>query len=76
MEHRSALLEWQPGGGLPMLGRVPGWDNVYVAAWMGGFGLQWSPSVGRIMTDLILRGRTEDSIEPLTPARLIPEQTK
>lgn len=76
VEHRAALLERQPDGGLPMLGHVPGWDNVYVAAWMGGFGLQWSPSVGRIMTDLILRGMTEDSIEPLTPARLIYKQTK
>jgi len=69
VEHRSALLEWQPDGGLPMLGRVPGWDNIYVAAWMGGYGLQWSPSVGRIMTDLIIRGKTGDSIEPLLPER-------
>jgi len=71
VEHRAAVVERQPGGGLPMLGRIPGWDNVYIAAWMGGFGVQWSPAVGRIMTDLILKGNTEQPVELLSPARLI-----
>jgi len=72
VEHRSALLDRQPNGGLPMMGQVPGWDNVYLATWMGGFGIMWSPAVGRIMADLIVKGRTEDYIELLSPARLIP----
>lgn len=71
VEHIVGLEAWQPTGGLPMLGRLPSWDNVYLATWMAGFGIQWSPAVGRIMADLIVTGRTEKSIEPLSPARFV-----
>jgi len=70
VEHRAGLEAWQPNGGLPMLGRLPGWDNVYLAAWLATWGIQWSPAVGRVMADLIVKGHTEESIEPLSPARL------
>lgn len=68
VEHRAGLEGWQPNGGLPMLGRLSGWDNVYLVTWLGTFGIQWSPAVGRIMAALIIKG-TEESIEALSPAR-------
>jgi len=70
VEHRAGLEAWQPNGGLPMLGLLPGWDNVYLATWLATWGIQWSPAVGRVMADLIIKGRTEESIKPLSPARL------
>lgn len=49
----------RPGSpdGLPFLGRVPGWDNAFVAAGHHRAGIQLSPATGRLMADLIL-GRT------------------
>ncbi len=70
IEHRAALGTWHPTGGEPMLGRLPGWDNVYVALWLGAFGIQWSPAVGRIMADLIVNGRSAEA-EPFNPAQYL-----
>jgi glycine oxidase len=71
IEHRAAVEAWHPISGQPMLGRLPGWDNVYLVTWLAGFGIQWSPAVGRIMTDLIVKGRSEDPIEAFNPARYV-----
>jgi glycine oxidase len=71
VEHRAAVEAWHPTTGLPMLGRLPGWDNVYLVTWLAGFGIQWSPAVGRIIADLILKGHTADPIEPFDPARYV-----
>ncbi len=71
IEHRAGLEAWQPDGGLPMLGRLPGWNNVYIATWLATWGIQWSPAVGRVMADLIIKGDTDESIEALSPARFI-----
>jgi len=71
VEHRAAVEAWHPISGLPMLGRLPGWDNVYLVTWLAGFGIQWSPAVGRIVTDLIVKGRSEDPIESFNPVRFV-----
>jgi len=68
IEHSAGIECWQPGGGLPMLGRLPAWDNVYLATWTGPFGIQWSPAVGRIMADLIVNGKNAEA-EPFDPAK-------
>jgi len=47
--------------GWPILGRLPGWTNAFVATGHYRAGIQLSPATGRIMADL-LRGRT-----PATP---------
>jgi glycine oxidase len=70
IEHRAGLEAWQTSG-VPMLGRLPGWDNVYVATWLATFGIQWSPAVGRIMADFVIKGHTEKSVEPFDPARYV-----
>jgi glycine oxidase len=70
----SARLErcWaglRPGSpdGLPCLGGVPGWDNLFVAAGHFRSGLQLSPGTGLLMKELLL-GQTPTL--PLEPFRL------
>jgi glycine oxidase len=59
----------RPGSpdGLPFLGRVPGVENLYVAAGHFRAGIQLSPGTGTLMTELIL-GRPLTL--PLDPFRL------
>lgn len=40
--------------GLPLLGRVPGWDNVYLATGHGRNGILLSPITGALMADHLL----------------------
>ena len=68
VETRAGILGYTPDS-VPILGRLSGWDNVYVAAGLGTFGICLSPAVGRIMADLIASDRTAQAIEPLSPAR-------
>lgn len=53
----------------PVIGRVPGEDNVYVAAGHFKKGIMLAPVTGKILADLITAGRTNLPIEPLDPAR-------
>jgi glycine oxidase len=69
LEHRAGLEGWPPTGARPILGRLPGFDNLYIAAGMGTLGIMMSPAVGRIMADLIVKGRIEKGLEALSPAR-------
>ena len=71
IDHRAGLEVWQPGGGEPMLGRVPGLDNVYIASWLATFGIQWSPAVGNFMANLIATGNVEQMIEPFGPDKYL-----
>lgn len=54
VEHRAAVLGCPPSEGI-IVGAVPKWENVYIAV-MGDNGVELSPAVGRIMTDLIVGG--------------------
>ncbi|MFC1903539.1 NAD(P)/FAD-dependent oxidoreductase [Chloroflexota bacterium] len=69
VEHRAGLEAWQPNGGEPLLGRLPGFDNVYIATRLATFGIQWSPAVGRIMAELIVNGHVDKLLEPLNKAK-------
>jgi glycine oxidase len=46
----------RPGSpdGMPFLGEVPGWANLYVAAGHFRAGIQLSPATGQVMTELLL----------------------
>ena len=46
---------WRPmtPDGLPFLGRVPAFDNVYLAAGHGMLGVSMSPATGRLLAELI-----------------------
>ena len=68
VETRAGILGYTPDS-VPTLGRLSEWDNVYIAAGLGTFGICLSPAVGRIMADIIATDRTARTIEPLSPAR-------
>jgi glycine oxidase len=76
IEHRGDLLAFSlgPNPHKPILGRIPGWKNGYVATNFGGMGIGLSPGTGQIMADLISEGevpfRARQLMEHLSPARL------
>jgi glycine/D-amino acid oxidase-like deaminating enzyme len=57
--------------GLPLIGRVPGLDNAYVATGHSVWGILNAPATGEALAELILDGaaRTVD-VSPFDPARL------
>lgn len=76
-EHRGDLEGWSPPPNhiQPVLGRLPEWDNAYIAARMGTLGMMLSLGVGQVMADLIIAGghapdRVKTMMEFLSPARL------
>ncbi len=55
--------------GLPILGRLPALDNVYVATGHQMLGLTLAPSTGKAMAELILEDDASVDLSPFTPAR-------
>jgi len=77
VEHRGDFEGWSPPPNhiQPVLGRLPEWDNVYVAARLGTLGQTMSLGVGQVMADLIIAGgrpphRFKTMMDYLSPARL------
>ena len=58
----AGLRPYTPDG-LPILGKVPGVDGLYMAAGHEGDGIALAPVTGRLMSQLIVRGETEFSLE-------------
>ena len=59
----------------PVLGRLPHWDNAYIAARLGTLGMTMSPGVGSVMADILIDGeqtpyRIKSMIEYLSPSRI------
>lgn len=55
--------------GLPVLGPLPGWGNVTIAAGHFRNGILLAPITGRIIAQLIAEGRTEADLTPYRPDR-------
>jgi glycine/D-amino acid oxidase-like deaminating enzyme len=76
IEHRGDLLACAPEMpyNKPVLGRLGGWENGYIATRFGGLGICLSPGAGAIMADLIVDGevpfRAKQVMEHLSPNRL------
>jgi glycine/D-amino acid oxidase-like deaminating enzyme len=66
--HRGGLPT-MTADGRPLLGRVPGLDGFFVASGccVGGLGL--SPAAGRALADLIVDGKSEPDLGPLSVER-------
>lgn len=45
------------GDGHPIIGKLPGWDGVFVQTGMSGTGFKISPSVGRNLAEYVVTGR-------------------
>ena len=59
LEHRGDLLAMPSSAPFqkPTLGRLPRWENGYVATHFGGLGINMSPAAGELMAELITTGR-------------------
>lgn len=55
--------------GLPAIGRLPGFPNVYVATGHQMLGVTLAPSTGHALAQLVLEGRSETDLTPFDPAR-------
>ena len=66
--HRGGLPTMTPDG-FPVLGPVPGLAGFHVASGCCVGGLTLSPAAGRALADLILDGKSEPDLTPLSVAR-------
>ena len=53
----------------PILGAIPGWENVTLATGHTGFGILLSPITGQAIAEYIITGQTPVSIRPFTCER-------
>ena len=54
---------------MPIIGRLPKRQNVYVATGHFRNGILLAPITGKLITQLICSEKTEMSLEPFSPAR-------
>ena len=54
---------------LPIFGKAPGWDGVYLATGAEKKGILIGPAMGRAVADLIVNGETSLPIAPFAPDR-------
>ena len=67
--HQTACLRPVASDGLLLLGRVPGFDSVYMATGAGRKGILLGPAMGRAVADLIVTGKSTLALEAFSPAR-------
>ena len=67
---QTACLRPISADGLPIVGKVPGWENLYVGTGSGRKGILWSTGMCHGLADLIVKGSTEvPGVASLDPAR-------
>jgi len=64
----AGLRPFTPDG-LPILGKMPGFSNFYIAAGHEGDGITLAPVTGKIMAELILEGTSSFPLTQLSPER-------
>jgi len=70
---RQACYRPVTDDGLPLIGRVPGVDGLYVATGHGPWGILNAPATGQALAELITEGRCSSvDLRPFDPARLPP----
>jgi D-amino-acid dehydrogenase len=57
--------------GLPLIGRAPALDGVYVATGHGMLGVTLAPGTAAALTDLVLRDRLSPNLNTFSPARFL-----
>ena len=65
----TACLRPMSTDGLAVLGRLPQWDNVYVAGGGGRKGVLYGPAMGLAMTQLVVGEEPELDLSPYAPER-------
>ena len=78
VEQRGDFECWSPPPNRiqPVLGRLPEWENAYIATRFGTLGMMLSLGAGQIMADLIIAGgripnRVKNMMAVLDPARVL-----
>ena len=71
---QTACLRPYCTDGLPILGRVPNMEGVYLATGAGRKGILLGPVMAGAIADLILRGNTELPVDPFDPGRFQKEK--
>ena len=67
---QTACLRPISADGLPIVGKVPGWENLYVGTGSGRKGILWSTGMCHGLADLIVKGGTDvPGLASLDPAR-------
>jgi len=66
---QTVCLRPVPADGLPVIGKVPGWDGVYLASGHWTKGILLSPVTALMITQLILTGAASIPTEPFSIAR-------
>ncbi|MFF5368513.1 N-methyl-L-tryptophan oxidase [Streptomyces sp. NPDC013187] len=66
----SAYMEGYTKSGNPLVGHLPGEDDIIVLAGFSGSGFKLSPAMGEIAADLALDGTTDHPVDFLAPARV------
>ena len=67
---QTACLRPLSADGLPIVGKAPGWPNLFVGTGAGRKGILWSTGMSYGLRDLIIEGSTQvPGIEHLDPAR-------
>ena len=56
---QTACLRPLSADGMPIVGSVPGWGNLYLATGGGRKGILWSTGMAQGLADLILEGRSD-----------------
>ena len=74
LRYPEVASDWaglRPGSpdGRPIIGRVPGKDNVLVATGHYRNGILLGPITGRLIAQLVTEGKTETPLEPFSPSR-------
>ncbi len=68
VKHTACLRPVTPDW-LPVLGRAPGWENVYMATGAGKKGILLAPGIGKSVAELMTTGETTLSIQGYAPER-------
>ncbi len=66
---QTACLRPLSADGLPIIGKAPGWEGVYVATGAGRKGILLGPAMGRAIADLIVRDSTDLSVGEFSVGR-------
>ena len=67
---QTACLRPMSADGLPIVGKVPGWENLYLGTGSGRKGILWSTGMCHGLADLIAKGSSDvPGVEHLDPAR-------
>ncbi|UJL45740.1 N-methyl-L-tryptophan oxidase [Virgibacillus sp. NKC19-16] len=69
----NAYMDAYTPDGHALLGELPGWKNVIVGSGFSGHGFKLSPVIGKIISELLIDGKTGSNISHLDPGRILRE---